>query len=79
MICAEVSIYPLKTTNASAIVNQSIDSLQGQGIDYTVGSISTHLHGTEEQVWGSLKEMFRKARQDGEVSMVVTITNAADN
>ncbi len=60
------------------MINQSIHSLQNQGIEYTVGSISTHLHGAEEQVWASLQEMFRQARQSGEVSMVVTVTNAAD-
>ena len=78
MICAEVSIYPLKTQDASTAISSSIDSLNNQGIDYKVGSISTHLHGSEEQVWSGLKEMFKKAQSSGEVSMVVTISNAAD-
>ena len=78
MLCAEVSIYPLKSPDNSAMINRSIESLEQQGLDFSVGSISTHLHGSEEQVWTGLQEMFRKAQGQGEVSMVVTITNAAD-
>jgi len=77
MICAEVAIYPLKTDSASGVINRSIDLLHDQEIEYTVGSISTHLHGDETQVWNSLRQMFNRARESGEVSMVLTITNAA--
>lgn len=78
MICAEVSIYPLKTSNASSVITSSIDALGGKGVDYKVGSISTHIHGNPQQVWESLRTMFDQAKSQGEVSMVVTITNAAD-
>lgn len=79
MIHAEVALYPLKTNNATNIINNSIQSLQGQGVSYQVGSMDTHIHGEEEQVWRSLKKLFDEAQSSGgEVSMVVTITNAAD-
>jgi uncharacterized protein YqgV (UPF0045/DUF77 family) len=78
MICAEVSIYPLKTSEATGIISNSIESLNSREVEYTVGSISTHLHGSETQVWDSLQQMFRRAGESGEVSMVVTISNAAD-
>ncbi|MDW7674138.1 MAG: YkoF family thiamine/hydroxymethylpyrimidine-binding protein [Bacillota bacterium] len=78
MICAEVSLYPLKTNNASSVINNSIQSLDNQKLEYKVGSISTHLHGNEDQVWQGLQQMFHQAQANGEVSMVVTITNAAD-
>ncbi len=77
MITAEVSVYPLKTSDASNVITNSINSLSNEGVEFSVGSISTHLHGNEEQVWNSLKEMFQNAQNSGEVSMVVTITNAA--
>ena len=76
MICAEVSIYPLKTDHASGIIAGSISKLDNRNIDYTVGSISTHLQGSEEQIWNSLRQMFHHAGNSGEVSMVVTISNA---
>ncbi len=77
MITAEVSVYPLKTSDASNVITNSINSLSNVGVEYSVGSISTRLHGNEEQVWNSLKDMFQNAQNSGEVSMVVTITNAA--
>ena len=78
MITAEVSIYPLKTTDASNIISSAINSLNNEGIEYSVGSISTRLSGSEEQVWSGLRAMFRNAQNYGEVSMVITMTNAAD-
>ncbi len=77
-LCAEVSVYPLKTGDGSSIIENSIESLKQHGVNYSVGSISTHLHGDEAQLWQGLQEMFRNAKDNGEVSMVVTITNAAD-
>lgn len=77
MLCAEVSLYPQKTTRASEIINESIQVLNDQRLEYKVGSLSTHLHGPEDQVWAGLQEMFKKASQSGEVSMVVTLSNAA--
>lgn len=77
MIHAEVALYPLKTSHASEVINSSIDTLRNQGVQYSVGSMDTHIHGSEEQVWSSLKTLFDTAQRSGEVSMVVTITNAA--
>ncbi|AKL94268.1 hypothetical protein CACET_c07580 [Clostridium aceticum] len=79
MIHAEVSLYPLKTQNAGDVINNSINALRQEGVQYNVGSMATHLHGNEEQVWSSLKKLFDEAQHSGEVSMVVTITNAADH
>jgi uncharacterized protein YqgV (UPF0045/DUF77 family) len=79
MIHAEVSVYPQKTTNASQVINSSIESLKGESIDYKVGSMSTHIHGTEDEVFKALKTVFYKAESQGvELSMVVTVTNSAD-
>jgi len=77
MITAEVSVYPLKTSDASDVITNSINSLNNEGIEYSVGSISTRLRGNEEQVWNSLKDMFQNAQNSGEISMVITVTNAA--
>lgn len=77
MLNAEVSIYPQKTTRASEVINDSINSLAQQGINYQVGSLSTHIQGTEEQIWSGLRALFDKASSSGEVNMVVTLSNAA--
>lgn len=79
MLTAEVSIYPTKSRNASGVINHSIDSLNETGVSYEVDSIKTHLSGSREDVFDSLKSMFDTAQSEGgEVSMVVTITNAAE-
>ena len=77
MLCAEVSIYPQKTNNASQIISSSIDTLANQKLNYKVGSISTHIDGTDEQVWAGIKTVFEQAKSSGEVSMVVTLSNSA--
>ncbi|MEW9121673.1 MAG: YkoF family thiamine/hydroxymethylpyrimidine-binding protein [Thermotaleaceae bacterium] len=79
MIHAEVALYPLKTNEAGDVINRSISTLKDKNVEYNVGSMDTHIHGSEEEVWNSLKSLFDTAQNSGEVSMVVTITNAADH
>lgn len=80
MIHAELAVYPQKTTNASQVINASIGALRGGNVDFKVGSMNTHVHGTEDEVFGALKSVFREAESQGvEVSMVVTVTNSADD
>lgn len=78
MITAEVSLYPQKTTNASQIINSSLQSLNNNGLNVNVGSISTRLQGSDEEVWSSLKSLFDRAKGQSEVNMVVTVTNSAN-
>lgn len=79
MIHAEVALYPQKTTNASQVINNSIATLKDENVDFKVGPINTHFHGTEDEVFRALKSLFDKAQSQGvEVSMVTTITNSAD-
>ena len=79
MLTAEVAIYPLKTGDASGVITHSIDTLNGANVSYTVDPMKTHLSGTREEVFNGLKSMFDTAQgEGGEVSMVVTITNAVN-
>ncbi len=77
MITAEVSLYPQKTTNASQIISDSLNSLDKDNLQVDVGSISTRLQGSEEEVWEGIKSLFEQARDRSEVNMVVTISNCA--
>jgi uncharacterized protein YqgV (UPF0045/DUF77 family) len=78
MITAEVAVYPLKTSNASDVINKSIDALQESKVQYSVNSMNTKLSGQKEEVFNSLKSMFTEAEnRGGEISMVVTISNSA--
>lgn len=76
MLCAEVSIYPLKTNNATQVIDGAIQTLSQENIKFKVGTLSTHIDGNEEQVWSGIKKVFDEAQKAGEVSMVVTVSNA---
>ena len=76
MLCAEVSIYPQKTNNASQVITSAIQTLSQENVEYKVGSLSTHIDGNDEQVWTGIKKLFNEAQNSGEVSMVVTISNS---
>ncbi len=77
MITAEVAVYPLKTNHATNVINESIKSLENQNVNYCVGSMNTTITGTRDEIFSSLNHMFDEAeRSGGEVSMVVTLSNA---
>jgi uncharacterized protein YqgV (UPF0045/DUF77 family) len=79
LITAEVAIYPLKTSNATDVINSSITKLQNSNVDYSVNSMNTVVTGNKEDVFNGLKTMFTEAEnRGGEVNMVVTIGNAND-
>jgi len=77
LLTAEVSLYPQKTAKASEIITESLESLNRFNLQASVGSISTKLQGSDEEVWQGLKTMFEQAKKQSEVNMVVTISNAA--
>lgn len=77
MLTAEVSLYPQKTTNTGQIINSSLESLKQYNLQTNVGSISTRIQGTEEEVWNGLKSLFNAAKEQGEVNMVLTLSNCA--
>lgn len=78
MLTAEVAVYPLKTSHATNVVNNSINALQDTNVQYSVNSINTKISGTKSEVFNSLEAMFTEAENSGgEVSMVVTISNAS--
>lgn len=77
MITAEVSLYPQKTTNASQIISSSLQTIDRNNLKVNVGSISTSIKGSDEEVWNGLKSLFEQAKNQSEVNMVVTLSNSA--
>lgn len=78
MITAEVAVYPLKTSDATNVINNSINTLQNSDVSYTVDSMNTKITGTKEQIFNSLNKMFTEAENSGgEINMVVTLSNSA--
>ncbi len=78
MITAEVAVYPLKTSRASTIINNSINALENTNVEYYVNSVNTKITGSKAEIFNSLEAMFTEAESSGgEVSMVITVTNAS--
>lgn len=78
MITAEVAVYPLKTSDATNVINNSINTLQNSDVSYTVDSMNTKITGTKEQIFDSLNTIFTEAENNGgEINMVVTLSNSA--
>ena len=77
LITAEVSLYPQKTTNASQIINNSLETLTKFNLESNVGPVSTRLQGADEEVWNGIKILFEQAKNQSEVNMVVTVSNSA--
>ncbi|MGI6037961.1 MAG: YkoF family thiamine/hydroxymethylpyrimidine-binding protein [Limnochordia bacterium] len=77
LISAEVALYPLESGQADQVINNCISALDGANLSYDVGPVSTYITGDAQSVWQGLQDLFDMAlEQSGEVSMVVTITNA---
>ncbi len=56
----------------------SLKTLEGQELQYDIGSLSTQLSGGKEEVWSALRSLHDRANATGhEVVMVITISNAS--
>ena len=77
MIKAEVAVYPLKTNNATSVINASIHTLDDTNVNYQVDSMNTKVSGSKTEVFRCLESMFSEAEKSGgEINMVVTVSNA---
>ena len=75
-ILAQVSIYPLRQTELSAAIDSALRVFEKYHILYKKGEMSTFLEGEPEQIFKALEEAFEKVVEIGDVTMVVTISNA---
>jgi len=75
-ILVQVSIYPLRQAKLSAAIDSALRIFEKYQLIYKKGEMSTLLEGEPEQIFKALKEAFEKASKLGDVSMVVTLSNA---
>jgi uncharacterized protein YqgV (UPF0045/DUF77 family) len=75
-ITAQVSLYPLRQTHLSPAIQEAIHTFAEHGLEMQTGTMSTLMWGDDEQVFAALKEAFRRAAEQGETVMVITISNA---
>lgn len=75
-ISAQVSLYPLRSAHVSPVIEQALRVFQVHGLVVRPGDMSTLVTGDDDAVFAGLKEIFAQAAQQGDVVMVVTLSNA---
>lgn len=75
-IVAQVSLYPLRQTSLSPAIESALRVFQEHRLDVTPGAMSSLLSGDDRAVFSALHQAFRCAAEQGDVAMVVTISNA---
>jgi uncharacterized protein YqgV (UPF0045/DUF77 family) len=75
-VSAQISLYPLRQEHLSPAIEETLKVLQDHGCEVRPGTMSTLVTGDDEPVFSALREAFRRAAEYGDVTMVVTISNA---
>lgn len=73
---AQVSIYPLRQPRLSPAIEEALEIFRKYRLDVTPGSMSSMILGDDDDLFAALKEAYQKVSQQGEVVMVVTLSNA---
>lgn len=73
---AQVSLYPLRQPRLSPAIDAALDVFRRHGLEVTPGPMSSVVSGDDDALFAALKEAFLQASAQGEVVMVVTLSNA---
>jgi uncharacterized protein YqgV (UPF0045/DUF77 family) len=75
-LSAQLSIYPLRQPSLSPTINQTLEVLEDHNLRVIPGSMSTLILGAETDLWEGLQDAYATAASQGEVVMILTISNA---
>ncbi len=75
-IAAQVSLYPLRQASLSPAIDQALRIFREHGLDVEPGAMSTLIIGDDVAIFAALQEAFRRVAEQGQVVMVVTLSNA---
>ena len=73
----QLSVYPLRQPHLRPAIEAALQAAAGEGVDITVGRLSTLVHGDEPAVFAALRAAFRAAGSSGSSVMVATLANGA--
>ena len=73
---AQVSLYPLRQPGLSSQIERALDIFRDHQLQVTPGSMSTVVSGDYDSLFEALKQAFQVAAEQGEIVMVVTLSNA---
>jgi quercetin dioxygenase-like cupin family protein/uncharacterized protein YqgV (UPF0045/DUF77 family) len=75
-LTAQVSLYPLRQDRLAPAIESAIDIWQLRGLDVEPGAMSTLIAGDDGTLWAALRDAFAAAATQGEMVMVITLSNA---
>ena len=76
IVSAQISVYPLRETRLSPVIEQALDTFKERGLTVSPGAMSSLVSGDDEVLFAALKEAFQRSSSGGDVVMVVTLSNA---
>ena len=71
----QFSVYPLRQEHLHPAIEAAVQAATQEGVDVTVGRLSTFAPGDEESVFAALRAAFDAAKSFGPTVMVVTLSS----
>jgi uncharacterized protein YqgV (UPF0045/DUF77 family) len=71
----QFSLYPLLQDHLHPAIEAAVKAAAAEGVDVTVGRLSTFAPGGEEAVFAAVRAAFDAARSLGPTVMVVTLSS----
>jgi catechol 2,3-dioxygenase-like lactoylglutathione lyase family enzyme len=73
----QLSVYPLRQPHLRPAIEAALSAAAGEGVDITVGRLSTFVRGDEPAVFAALRAAFRAAGSSGSTVVVATLAGGA--
>ena len=73
----QLSVYPLRQPHLRPAIEAALRAAAGEGVDITVGRLSTLVRGDEPAVFAALRAAFRAAGSSGSTVVVATLAGGA--
>ena len=73
----QLSVYPLRQPHLRPAIEAALQAAAGEGVDVTVGRLSTLVRGDEPAVFAALRAAFHAAGSSGSTVMVATLSGGA--
>lgn len=74
-VTAQVSLYPLRVPHLSPAIKGFVAALQQEGLEATIGPLSTFVEGDADTFFKALAKAFASAAEDGHLVMNLSVAN----
>jgi uncharacterized protein YqgV (UPF0045/DUF77 family) len=75
-LTAQISLYPLRRASLGPAIERALSTLRRANLVVEPGRMSTLVAGSAENLFPALQAAFEEASADGELVMVLTVSNA---